>query len=203
MPARHALSAFAVVLLLLTAGCASLADLGRDPAAFEETGLASFETVETTCGDARSSNTSSYGRPVQGGRRLSINTTIPVRSRETTLDADLDRLAAHRYRLDIERVGGSGVPDCYLETRYNATLNLTDELTDGYTLLVTYDGVLVAGYFADQSSSGSVAGLAPETRYAPWARNVSEANGGLGDGPDDDSDAGGDSGSADGSGGSG
>ncbi len=166
--------------------------------------LDSFETVGTTCGDARSSNTTTSNVPVDGGRALSINTTVPVRSNATELDARLDEIGPHRYRLDIQRSGGSGVPDCYLETRYNATVNLSDEVTEDYTLLVTYDGVLVSGYYGDPGASGGAGGLAPETRYAPWARNVSDARGGLGDdGTDDGSDGAGGSGGSGSAGGSG
>lgn len=203
MPSTH-IRAIVVVALLLTAGCSSLADVGGGAPAFEETELASFETAEPICGDIRSDNSSSTSRPVAGGRAFSINTTIPVRSTETTLNARLDKLGPHRYRLAIEREGGSGVPTCYLETRYNATLNITDDETDRYTLLVTYDDILVASYAADPGRSGATGGLAPETRYAPWARNVSDANGGLGDGTDDtESGSAGGGGSAVGSDGSG
>jgi hypothetical protein len=191
---RHrSLAALALATLLLTSGCSAPTDLAgstSDPA-FDETELGSFQTFDTTCGDARTSNSSTVSRPVTGGRTLSVNTTIPVRSNATDLSADLERIGEHRYVLAVEREGGSGTPECYLETRYNATVNLTDDVTDRYTLLVTYDGVLVSGHYADPDSGGSARGLAPETRYAPWARNVSDADGGLGDAPGDGGSGGG------------
>ena len=196
-PSRHRrLATLALVALLVTSGCSALTDLGSPPPEFESTGLHTFETVDPVCGDARSGNTSVVSRPVPGGRKLSVNTTIPVRSNATELDADFEEIGEHRYVLDVERTGGSGTPDCYLETRYNATVNVSDDVTDRYTLLVTYDGVLVSGYYADPDSSGSAGGLNPETRYAPWARNVSDADGGLGDAPGDDDSGGGSDGPA-------
>jgi hypothetical protein len=196
VPARHRrrVAALAFVALLLTSGCSALTGLGgptSDPA-FDETELGSFQTFETRCGDARTSNSSTVSQPVPGGRTLSVNTTIPVRSNTTDLSADLERIGEHRYVLAIERGGGSGTPECYLETRYNATMNITDDVADRYTLLVTYDGVLVSGHYADPDSAGSARGLAPETRYAPWARNVSDADGGPGAAPGDDSGGGAD-----------
>lgn len=198
----------ALALLTVTAGCSGLADLapgGTDPA-FESTGLDSVRTFGPECGDPRSKNVSSYSRPVPGGRKLSINSTIPVRSNATRLEADLDEVGPHRYHLAIERTtaadaegdGGTGAdaeadPDagCYLETRYNATVNLTDEVVDRYTLLVTYDGVLVSGYYADPDGSGASSGLAPASRHSPWVRNATDRQ------PDDgDGAAGGDGGDA-------
>lgn len=170
---RPIVPVLALCLALLTAGCVgSVPGLGSTDPAFEESGLDSLQVTEPACGTPRSSNSSSVSRPVPGGRKLSINTTIPVRSRHAELDASFDELGPHRFELAIERTNGSGTPECYLETRYNATVNLTDDTTDRYTLLVTYDGVLVAAYFADPDGSGASHGLAPERRYAPWARNV-------------------------------
>lgn len=173
------LAAVTLALLTVTAGCSAVTDVGGPPDAFETTGLDTLQTFEPTCGDARSSNTSAYSRPVPGGRKLSLNATVPVRSPATELTADFEELGEHRYRLDVQREGGTGVPDCYLEARYNATVNLTDAVAERYTILVTYDDVLVGVYYAGPDSAGSSRGLAPETRYAPWARNVSDANGGL------------------------
>jgi hypothetical protein len=171
----RAVPTLALCLALLTAGCAgSVPGLGSPDPAFEEPGLDSLRTAEPACGTPRSSNVSSTSRPVPGGRKLSIETTVPVRSRETELEASFEELAPHRFRLAIERTNGSGVPDCYLETRYDVTVNLTEDVTDRYTLLVTYDGVLVAGYYADPGSSGASHGLVPESRYAPWVRNPTD-----------------------------
>ncbi|MFC7228322.1 hypothetical protein N0B31_12980 [Salinirubellus salinus] len=185
VPPKRRLAAVALVALLVTSGCSALTGLGPTDPAFGATELGSFQTFDTRCGDARTSNSSTVSRPVAGGRKLSVNTTVPVRSNATDLSADFERIGEHRYVLDVERRGGSGTPDCYLETRYNATVNLTDDVTDRYTLLVTYDGVLVSGHYADSDSSGATRGLAPETRYAPWARNVSDADGGFGGGSGD------------------
>jgi uncharacterized membrane protein YgcG len=133
-------------------------------------------------------------------RTLSINTTIPVRSRHAELDASFDELGPHRFELAVERTNASGVPDCYLETRYNATFDLTDDAIDRYSLLVTYDGVLVAAYFADPDGSGASHGLVPESRYAPQARNVTGGVSAGGSGGDEnEGDTGG--GSAGGGGG--
>jgi hypothetical protein len=177
---RHVAPAVALCLALVTAGCAvSVPGFGSTDPAFEESGLDSLRTTEPACGTPRSSNTSSVSRPVPGGRKLSINTTIPVRSRDTELEASFEELAPGRFELAIERTDGAGAPDCYLETRYNATVNLTDDVADRYTLLVTYDGVLVAAYFSDPGSSGVSHGLAAESRHSPWVRNVT---GGTGDG---------------------
>jgi len=180
----RALPALALCLALLTAGCAgSVPGLGSPDPAFEETGLDSLRATGPTCGTPRSSNVSSTSRPVPGGRKLSVETTIPVRSRGTELEASLEELAPNRFRLAIERTNGSGVPDCYLETRYDVTVNLTDDATDRYTLLVTYDGVLVGGYYADPGSSGASHGLVPESEYAPWVRNLTDGGrDGAGDG---------------------
>ena len=177
-PPAH-LAAVILALLTVTAGCSAVTGAGGPSDAFETTELDTLRTFEPTCGDVRSSNTSGHSRPVPGGRKLSLNATVPIRSPATELAADFEELGEHRYRLGIQREGGTGVPDCYLEVRYNATVNLTDAVTDRYTLLVTYDDVLVGVYYADPNSAGSVRGLAPEARYAPWARNVSDANGGL------------------------
>jgi hypothetical protein len=179
---RQLAPTLALFLALLTAGCAgSVPGLGSEPA-FEESGVDSIRTTEPACGTPRSSNSSSVSRPVPGGRKLSINTTIPVRSLDTELEASLDELAPRRFVLEIERTGGTGVPECYLETRYNVTVNLTDDVADRYTLLVTYDDVLVAVYFADPHGSGAGHGLAPRTRYAPWVRNVTDGRDGAGGG---------------------
>jgi uncharacterized membrane protein YgcG len=172
---RRVVPVLALCLALLIAGCAgSVPGLGSTDPAFEESGLDTLQVTEPTCGTPRSSNSSSVSRPVPGGRKLSINTTIPVRSRHAELEASFEELGPHRFELAVERTNGSGVPDCYLETRYNATINLTDDVTERYTLLVTYDGVLVAAYFADPDGSGVSHGLVPESRYAPWARNVTD-----------------------------
>ena len=194
---RNALVTLALCLALLTAGCAgSVPGLGSasDPA-FESSGLDSLRVTGPTCGTPRSSNSSSVSRPVPGGRKLSINTTIPVRSRHTELDASFEELGPHRFELAIERTNGSGTPECYLESRYNATVNLTDDVTDRYTLLVTYDGVLVAMYTADPGASGASHGLVAESRYAPWVRNVTDggarggaASGGAGGSASDERD---------------
>jgi hypothetical protein len=176
---RRVVPTLALCLALVTAGCAvSVPGLGSTDPAFETSGLDSLRTTEPTCGTPRSSNTSSASRPVPGGRKLSINTTIPVRSRETEVEASFEELAPGRFELAIERTGGSGAPDCYLETRYNATVNLTDEVVDRYTLLVTYDGVLVAAYFSDPGGSGASHGLVPESRHSLWVRNVTGGAGG-------------------------
>ena len=176
---RRVAPTLALCLALVTAGCAvSVPGFGSTDPAFEKPGLGSLRTTEPTCGTPRSSNVSSVSRPVPGGRKLSINTTIPVRSRETEVEASLEELAPGRFELAIERTGGSGVPDCYLETGYNVTLNLTDDVTDRYTLLVTYDGVLVAAYFSDPGSSGASHGLVPESRHSPWVRNATDDAGG-------------------------
>ena len=175
---RHVAPAVALCLALVTAGCAvSVPGFGSTDPAFEESGLDSLRTTEPACGTPRSSNTSSVSRPVPGGRKLSINTTIPVRSRDTELEASFEELAPGRFELAIERTGGSGAPDCYLETRYNATVNLTDDVADRYTLLVTYDGVLVAAYFSDPGGSGASHGLVAESRHSPWVRNVTDGGG--------------------------
>ncbi|MEF8842623.1 MAG: hypothetical protein V5A62_13520 [Haloarculaceae archaeon] len=172
---RRVAPTIALCLALVTAGCSvSVPGIGSTDPAFDASGLDSLRTTEPACGTPRSSNTSSGSRPVPGGRKLSIDTTIPVRSRDTELEASFEELAPGRFELAIERTGGSGVPDCYLETGYNATVNLTDEVTDRYTLLVTYDGVLVAAYFSDPSGSGATHGLAPESRHSPWVRNVTD-----------------------------
>ncbi|PSQ11135.1 hypothetical protein BRC93_06590 [Halobacteriales archaeon QS_5_70_15] len=55
-------------------------------------------------------------------------------------------------------------------------MNLTDEVTDRYTPLVTYDGVLVAAYFSDPGSSGASRGLVPGSRHSPWVRNVTDGS---------------------------
>jgi hypothetical protein len=160
----------------VTAGCAgSVPGLGSTDPAFEESGLDSVRTTGPACGTPRSSNVSSVSHPVPGGRKLSINTTIPVRSLDTELEASFEELAPGRFELAIDRTGGSGVPECYLETGYNATVDLTDDAADRYTLLVTYDGVLVAGYYADPGSSGASHGLAPETQHSPWVRNLTDS----------------------------
>ena len=195
MPRRRLVAVtLGLVLVLSTAGCAgTVPGLAEPDPAFERSGLDSLRTSGPTCGTPRSTNTSSYSRPVPGGRKLSINATIPVRSRGTELEASFEEIAPHRFRLDVERVGGSGTPDCSLETRYNATVNLTDAVTDRYTLLVTYDGVLAAVYYADEDGSGAGHGLAPAARYAPWTRNVT-------DGRDGAASSGGDAGGVDASG---
>lgn len=194
---RRVVPVFALCLVLLTAGCAgSVPGFGSVDPAFEESGLDSLQATGPTCGTPRSSNVSSVSRPVPGGRKLSINTTIPVRSRHTELEASFDELGPHRFELALERTGGSGVPGCYLETRYNATVNVTDDAADRYTVLVTYDGVLVAAYFADPDGSGANHGLAPESRYAPWVRNATDERDGDGDGTGGAGDSGGGSASS-------
>lgn len=196
MPAaRRVPATLALCLALLTAGCAgSVPGLGStsDPA-FEESGLDSLRTTGPACGDP-ASNVSSYSRPVPGGRKLSVEADLPVRSPGTELEASFRELGPHRFELAVERTNGSGSPECYLETRYNATVNLTDAVADRYTLLVTYDGVLVAVYFADPEGSGAGHGLAPESRHAPWVRNVTDAgeSGGAGGSGSGSSAAGGD-----------
>ena len=179
---RRVAPTLALCLAVLTAGCAvSVPGFGSTDPAFETSGLDSLRTTEPTCGTPRSSNVSSVSRPVPGGRTLSIDTTVPVRSPDTELEASVDELGPGRFELAIERTGGSGTPDCYLETGYNATVNLTDEVTDRYTLLVTYDGVLVAAYFSDPGRSGATHGLVPESRHSPWVRNVTDGRGSAGD----------------------
>ncbi len=198
---RRVAPTLALCLALLTTGCAvSVPALGSTDPAFEESGLDSLRTTEPACGTPRSSNTSAVSRPVPGGRKLSINTTIPVRSRDTELGASFEELAPGRFELAIERTDGTGIPDCYLETGYNTTVNLTDEVTDRYTLLVTYDSVLVAAYFSDPGSSGASHGLVAESRHSPWVRNVTDGAGGAGDGAADGGGAGSSSSGSDGSG---
>lgn len=200
---RPVIPTLALCLALLIAGCAgSVPGLGSAPEpAFEESGVDSIRTTEPRCGTPRSSNVSSVSRPVPGGRKLSINTTVPVRSRDTELEASLEELGPHRFALAIERTDGSDVPDCYLEVGYNVTVNLTDDVTDRYTLVVTYDSVLVAAYFSDPDGAGAGHGLVPESRYAPWVRNVT-VDGGAGDrtGDGDDGESGSAAGSASGGG---
>jgi hypothetical protein len=146
------LAVVAVVAVAVVIVGGSGLGFGTDTGGINETELASLQTQEPRCGTHRSSNSSTYIRPADGGVKLSTNTTIPVAARDSELDATLDELGPHRYQLDLERTPGNRSTDCYLELRYNATINLTQR--ERYTIVVTHDDQFQALFYADPGQSG-------------------------------------------------
>lgn len=181
MKAEHVL--LGVVALLLLGGLATaavgatvLTDFGQDPA-FEETSIRSVETTDPYCSDPRTSNSSSRSRPVPGGRVLTINDTIAVDARDTTVSVRLDEFGPGRYVLAVDREPGTETADCHLEVRYNVSLNLTQPRD--YTLVVTHDDRLVGGYFGDENSGGGfgVSGASAAGGSASGGASSSSAGG--------------------------
>lgn len=127
-------------------------DNGGD-GAIEKTELATLQTQEPRCGTHRSSNSSTYSRPADGGVRLSINETVPVAARDSRLEADFREVGENRYLLDLQRTAGNRSTDCYLEMRFNATINMTQR--DDYTLIVTVDRTYHELFYADPGHSGA------------------------------------------------
>lgn len=163
--------AVAIALLVLVAGGIAVAVAlggagllsGQD--AFQESHLDSFETTGPVCADPRVHNSSTYSRPARGGTRLSLNETIPVATRNATLDSSFDEVGPRRYHLDVERIEGGGTADCALRMRFNATLNLTE--ANGYTLILTYDGQLKEIQWSEPNAAGASSSVeGPEPRYA-------------------------------------
>lgn len=134
--------------------------------AIDQTELASFETTAPACGAPRSSNATSGSRPVGGGTQLTLNRSIPVPSRDAELEASLAEVGPGRYVLDIDRRPdrAEAAPDCHLEVRYVATLNLTESTR--YTVLVTYDDELKQVYWSEPGSSGAYGRVSAPERYA-------------------------------------
>lgn len=133
---------------------------------FERPELASFETTGPACVGPWADNSSTVSQPAEGGTRLIINETIPVASRNTTLDPSFDDLGPGRYHLDVERRHSAGSADCRLAMRYNATLNLTE--SNGYTVVITYDGQLKQVQWSEPNAAGVSKQVGvPDPRYAP------------------------------------
>lgn len=126
---------------------------GGGDGTIDETEIHSLQTQEPRCGSHRSSNRSSYSRPVDGGVRLSINETVPVAARDSELTADLDEVGENRYLLDLQRTPGNRSTDCYLEMRYNVTINVTQR--NDYTLIRTVDRTFHGLEYADPGHSGA------------------------------------------------
>ncbi|MFC7027318.1 hypothetical protein ACFQJ5_06445 [Halomicroarcula sp. GCM10025324] len=178
MEVEHAL--LGVVALLLLGGLATaavgavmLTDFGQDPA-FEETSIRSVETTDPYCSDPRTSNSSTRSHPVPGGRVMSINDTIAVDARDSSVSVRLHEFGPGRYVLAVDREPGVETADCHLEVRYNVSLNLSQP--QDYTLVITHDDRLVGGYFGDENSGGgfgvssaSAAGGSASGRSEPTA----------------------------------
>lgn len=164
--------AVTVVILAVVAGGGVLAvsATGIGPFAsgdnFERPELASFETIGPACVGPWADNSSTVSQSAGGGTQLSINETIPVASRNATLDPSFNDLGPGRYHLDVERRDGGGSADCRLAMRYNATLNLTE--SNGYTVVVTYDGQLKQVQWSEPNAAGVSKRVgAPDPQYAP------------------------------------
>lgn len=152
-------------------------DSGGD-GAIEKTELHSLQTQEPRCGSHRSSNSSTFSRPVDGGYRLSINETIPVAARDSELEADFDEVGDNRYLFDLQRTPGNRSTDCYLEMRFNATFNMTQR--DDYTLIVTVDRIFHALEYGDRNSGGSYGTnldpRPPSMNDSEWARALNASD---------------------------
>lgn len=162
MKTEHALLGVAAVVALagvLVAGAVAtfvvgvpvLDGFGADPA-FEETSIRSVETTDPYCSDPRTSNSSTRSHPVPGGRVLTLNDTIAVDARDSTVSVRLDEFGPGRYVLAFDREPGVETADCHLEVRYNVSLNLSQPRD--YTLLITHDDRLVGAHFGDENSGG-------------------------------------------------
>lgn len=150
----------AAAVILLTAGAAFgmgvLPERGAgDDSTIQETELAGLQTQDPRCGTHRSSNRSTASHPADGGYRLSINQTVPVAARDSELTADFRKVGEKRYLLDVQRTAGNRSTDCYLEMRFEATINMTQR--DDYTLIVTVDRQYHELLYADPGSSGASA----------------------------------------------
>lgn len=183
--AGAALVALALAAVLLAAGAAVLSgtvpDVDTGGAADDaEPELAGLQTQDPRCGTHRSDNSSTYSRPVDGGYQIGINETLPVAARDSTLDADLREVGPNRYRLDLRRVAGERRTDCFLEMRFDATVNLTQG--DDYTLVVTVDRTYHSMLYADPGHSGATSSnrdlRPPAMNDSEWraALNASDAH---------------------------
>jgi len=144
--------AVVAVASVLVAGFAVDTPLQNDDG-FDETTLHSFETTDARCTDPNVHNSSSRSRPVPGGRLLSINDSIAVDGRDTTVSAEVYEFGPGRYVLAVSRDPGTESAGCHLDIRYNATLNLTRP--KDYTLVITHDDRLVGGHYGEKNGGGS------------------------------------------------
>ncbi|MFB6171182.1 MAG: hypothetical protein ABEJ23_01520 [Haloarculaceae archaeon] len=142
------LALIAGALVVVTGGAGLFSHDGRG---FEESGLARFQTLDPICAD-QTYNASTGSRPVPGGRRISINDTVPVAHRNATLDASFDQVGPHRYHLDVRRVSRGPAAGCDREVPFNATLNVTHP--SEYTIILTYDGHLAEVQWSEPNAAG-------------------------------------------------
>ncbi|MFC7019769.1 MULTISPECIES: hypothetical protein [Haloarcula] len=181
MKTEHALLGVVALLLLgglatAAVGAAVLTDFGQDPA-FEETSIRSVDMTDPHCSDPRTSNSSTRSHPVPGGRVMTINDTIAVDARDSSVSVRLDEFGPGRYVLAFDREPGTETADCHLEVRYNVSLNLSQP--QDYTLLITHDDRLVGAYFGDENSGGgfSTSGVSAAGGSASGGSSSSAAGG--------------------------
>lgn len=175
------LAGLVVVSLAVTATAVTgtLPGLGGDADEVAGAELASFETDAPRCGTHRSSNHSTSVRPDDGGYRLHINETLPVASRNSTLSADVETVGEGRYHLDVARTPGTRSTECYLEARFNATVELPRR--GDYTLVFTidrqYQELLYGGPGSAGASASNRVARPPSMNGSEWsaALNASDA----------------------------
>lgn len=148
------LAVLGVVLVVYVVGFGvSIGEPFGSPA--EPATLAEFETANATCETHRHQN-GTYTRRVEDGiLYLSIDGEIPVAARDSTVTARVDTIGGNdsgRHMLQLRRESGNRSADCYLETRYNATVAIPEPRD--YTLLVTHDGHLREIHYIEGSGGG-------------------------------------------------
>lgn len=154
------------VVVVGVAGFGSLTSGGFDDGEAE---LVEFETTEPYCGDRSRQSGSSLTTPRAGpGETLVVNSTIPVAGPESGVDARVRSWGPKRFELEVTREPGDVAGDCDYEARFFATVSFP---VDDWTLLVTYDDVLVSGHWREGNGGGSF-DKAPHPEPAP----VSEGN---------------------------
>lgn len=158
------------VVALGAVGFASFSEGDPDDAAAE---LTDFETTDPHCGDRWNSSGSSATTPRAGpGETLVVNSTIPVAGPESSVDAGVSDWGPERYELELTRDPGAVAGDCDYEVRFLATVSFP---VDDWTLLVTYDDVLVAGHWREGSGGGSFE-KAPHPEPAPVSAGTATAS---------------------------
>lgn len=125
-----------------------------------EAELADFEATEPYCGDRSRQSGSSLTTPRVGpGETLVVNSTIPLAGPESGVDGRVRSWGPERFELEVSREPGDVAGDCEYEARFFATVSFP---LDDWTLLVTYDGVLVSGHWREGNGGGSFSKTHPE-----------------------------------------
>lgn len=142
-----------LVGLALAAVLVGVSQFDGSGGGLQEAELADFETNGPYCGDPNGTSGSSLTTSRSGpGATFVVNSTIPVAGPDSEVDASVDTWGQRRHTLKLNREPATRDERCPYEVRFFATVDLP---SDDWTLLVTYEDVLVGGHYGDESGGGS------------------------------------------------